>query len=344
MEDDFFKYNTNALDYVNYKSITDSASDQVYLSDLSSKSGVDFSNPDEVNEKMDNLLRNSTLKRACCLHDNSENSNIKKINIKIPIPIDRYKIIDGYDDQNNSYKYEIDRSKLDPYSPEFKFGYINKTIEVDLNKLKNENGNVCSFDGKTYVKNSQDCDDFYKLYCRNVYNTFIKQGGTDEQFQNYSMECQCYGPEPDWVADTGVNIAPKCYKKNCGGSHYDVYQDPKSRDMDCEFVICNADFNVSGVDAGESSNIENVVEQHCGIGRVEELKNSRNNNDPNNSDSNSNNNPNNSDNSNNSNNKSSSNGNDDSESGSTTMIIVGFMLSMICLIIIFVGVYMFIRN
>lgn len=217
-------------------------------------------NATDIKTYLNNVLSNTTIKRACCL--GGPNKNNFTVNVRIPIPAN------------------YDTSDLPAINQSL--GFIDKTVTVPstlCNNLMIKDGTLA-----TYAKNSPTnptyntaCDDFYAVYCANMraqYNdefSTVYPGQTVDmnQFvQYYKPECSCYAwdvpPAARMYSPMGLGYTNCTSTDNDAGN---VYLDPASRDptkKPSELVICSQLINLAGAQAGGDIHIDASLTQNCG--------------------------------------------------------------------------------
>ena len=215
----------------------------------------------DAKAKLDNVMSNTTIKRACCLGaDNGDGTFAVKV--KIPIT-------PNFEDYNS----------LEDFNK--KFQYVEQTVKVPknlCNNLPSAHGNA------SYVKPNKNnstysspCDDFYGLYCGNALaqyaDDYARLYNTDsnpdpEIFAKlYKKECACYNF--DSSVPNALSISPKCLLyPECTDVNNDIgltYLDPMSR-SDCPQTIniCQQLMNFSGLHAGGNVTITPDMSNKCG--------------------------------------------------------------------------------
>jgi hypothetical protein len=200
--------------------------------------------------RLDEILSDTTIKRACCLGKAGKDGNITadekhyKIKVKIPIPSD--------------------------YSPnviERKFGYINKEVLVPIEQCKSV---LPLFDSSGDGFLSSQCDPFYNTYCENMKYLYKLENrdpsGSPQEFYEFASDCACH---------QDVNpIYPPGFSRSCSldfcqfENRPSVYLDATTRDNLCEGTFCTAITNIGAIQLSGSSNlnISNKVLQKCGPG------------------------------------------------------------------------------
>jgi len=205
--------------------------------------------PSQTQQYLNNVLDDSTIKRACCLTNGRPgitSESMIPITVRIPIP-------KNYDFGNNPLA-----------STWQKFGYIDKTVEVPA-YMCNQLGEGTSGDGFNY--NSQSCQDFYSLYCNNMlsmYNSEVNALGypsdSDEFTLSYKPECACFQEQPSYL--TG-SIPPTCYASGCTPNNERVFLSTNAR-QPCSTTICTTNLNLGGAKAGGNITFSQQIQQSCG--------------------------------------------------------------------------------
>jgi len=202
-------------------------------------------------KKIQDILENSTIKRACCLAKSGNNANITpdkknyKIRVKIPLPKDYI-----------------------PDPIEKKFGYTTKEVLVPVE--------YCSkvlplYDTSGTQSLLGECDPFYGAYCENMkylYNIENKGSFASTEFNEYAGECSCHADLPKGIPP---GISRSCLLDFCGfDNRPTVYLDATSRDKPCEGTFCNAITNIGNQSASQGGEIafSNKVTQNCGMGSI----------------------------------------------------------------------------
>lgn len=208
----------------------------------------------QVKDALDQVLSNTTIKRACCL--GGPNPNLFNVNVRIPLP--------------NNYSADIPMINKN-------FGYIDKSVAVPSSLCKN----LPSLQGSaTYAKPSSPdysspCDDFYTVYCANMrafYNdeyqtTYPGKNPDSTSFSvDYKKECACYNPNPSFPP---TFLSPLCLLyPNCTKANSDqgqVYLDPLSRKPCPDNVtICQQVIDLSNASAGGNINVSPELNNQCG--------------------------------------------------------------------------------
>ena len=204
----------------------------------------------QLNTALNNILSETTLKRACCL------ANPKgQINVKIPIP--------SGTQIGSGLPIDLVYNKFD---------YVTKTITIPQNLCPTGYNRFTSPNDPTTLSN---CDTFYKTYCTNIYDDYsagLKASGTSfdpTEFNNFSPDCPCYVPASVYgLSNVGLNIIPSCFYPNCNlGAFNDglIWADSASRGSPtCDITLCTDQTVLNNITAGGNINIINNVEQLCG--------------------------------------------------------------------------------
>jgi hypothetical protein len=203
-----------------------------------------MTNPQSFQSDLDNIISNTTIKRACCVQKTDKNNpDMYKINVKLPIP-------DGYIFDGDPVTSALQQ----------KLGYINKEVKIPKS--------LCD---SSYNGPSDNCDNFMYLYCNNaksIYKNDVTLVGSvysDDEFVTYAPECACYGNPPDFMKNRNMSGLPKtCYLNGCDPNNTGVYLDKTSREKPCNSTICSTIFNVDNIKAGGSANLNSAVTQNCG--------------------------------------------------------------------------------
>jgi hypothetical protein len=194
-------------------------------------------------------LKQSTLKRSCCLNHNAD--AIQSVSVKIPIPS---KDIDG-----KPYVLNPNVTTANKY-PE-KLNYIDHPVKIPKA--------ICDANFPLYKYNTDTCFNFMQLYCNNMKKIFKKEIGYPEKtmpvdsfndaFALYSPECGCYGDlDPD-------NKVQGAFGNNCFMQHCkwpDAFKDLSSV-TDCSGTFCTNILNVTGNKAGGNINVTPSMENSC---------------------------------------------------------------------------------
>lgn len=208
----------------------------------------------QVKNALDQVLANTTIKRACCL--GGPNPNAFNVNVRIPIPSD----------------YSTDIPTINK-----NFGYIDKSVSVPSSlcaNLPSPNGPV-TYTKPTTADYSTPCDNFYSVYCANMrafYNdeyqaTYPGKTPDSASFSvDYKKECACFNPNPSFpptFLSPLCLLYPNCTKANADQGQ--VYLDPLSRKPCPDNVtICQQVIDLSNASAGGSINVSPELNNNCG--------------------------------------------------------------------------------
>ena len=187
---------------------------------------------------LDNMVDNTTIKRACCLGKDN-------IDVRIPIP---KKILNDIESNN------FDNANLDLMKS---IGFFDKRIEIPKGRCP---------DG--YSPSSKQCDNFYVVYCKNSLENFKKtlNGKTydHDEFIKYKPECGCYGDLSAFGNNIPSTFPRKCVFSGCGPSS-PSYVDPSSRKESCSLNVCQSIISAANATVGGNINIKANIAQNCGL-------------------------------------------------------------------------------
>jgi hypothetical protein len=248
-----------------YSQIDNFIDNPTVLVDLANKWG--FANTTEVRNFLTNNLKQTTLKRACCLQKPAVNRQTSQaindhyeVDVRIPAPAD----VGATGAAGKGQLYGT-------------YGFYDKTVYVPKY--------MCESDAmKSYTKYGTNCDNFYKSYCTASLEDYKKAKGitdlsdraTGTQASDYTIfsslwkpECGCYTPPPEW-AKGKVNIVPKCFYPGCKpviGVYLDEvsYDRESRRERDCQQVFCDASIDYGTITAGTDAQFKTAITQNCGI-------------------------------------------------------------------------------
>jgi hypothetical protein len=221
----------------------------------------------EMNEQLDNILSDTTIKRACCLGRDYKVNGQKQegyygIDVRIPLP----KLCDKNKEDN---EYCLDANDLsNDYFQKFNFYDINigvpkelcNTLDGDYSKPAKDNDAVT------------DCDTFFTAYCKNskaFYENELDQINKsidpNGYATDYKPECACLGYV---YVDPVYDVSPKCMvATGCSDDFYDtgkVFLDTYNREKCADNVtICQSVSNWEEADLVASS-VEYDTNQYCG--------------------------------------------------------------------------------
>jgi len=200
---------------------------------------------------LDEILTDVNIKRACCMGSNDPTDpSMLLVNARLPKPT-------TYTAPSNTIIGQI-------YN---KYGFIDQSIKIPKKLCK-----TLADSGFT-SKKSTACQNFYTVYCRNITNEYkAASGSTDKdfdynEFMYYKPECSCFAPTPQYLVKSGVNAPPVCFLPGCDDVD-GVYLDPvsSSDNSNCNLTICQANIDMSQLNAGRDIGIQNKIQQNCGTG------------------------------------------------------------------------------
>ena len=201
----------------------------------------------------DELLSNTTIKKACCVYNGKTGTTDTtfNVNVKIPIPSDK-PITDN----------------MDFATVQRKFNFFNAQVKVPSSMCPVNYNWVKS--GNVDIPTDQ-CKNFMKLYCSNVKDTYkkaikaISNQNVDSvdnlEFSRYSTECACYGDPTEYV---GPQSPPSCYVQNCLNSPAAFVFDTTT----CNATNCISVNNFNNINAGGGTNLNTNTTQNCGPGQT----------------------------------------------------------------------------
>ena len=198
---------------------------------------------------LDDDLKQSTLKRGCCLNHNADATY--SVSVKIPIP--------SKDEKGATYAINPNVLINNKY-PE-KLGYIDHPVQIPKS--------ICDANFPLYKHNTDKCYNFMQLYCNNMKKIFKKAidyptkpmdvDKFNDNFALYSPECGCYGDlDP-------ANIVQGAFGNNCFMQHCkypNAFKDLSSV-ADCSGTFCTNILNVTGNKAGGNINITPSMVNSC---------------------------------------------------------------------------------
>jgi hypothetical protein len=213
-----------------------------------------------ANNKINELLTQTTIKRACCMakRDSSKvdaDNNIT-VNVKIPIPTGS-------------------ASSTDKVGT--KFGFKNVSVKVPKSACTRPEifGEAYNTSDSSKLGNPQ-CDNFIGGYCSNMKYLYKLENGNNpfdpNEFSQYAPECPCYADLPIWAAQKDSSLPngiPKiCALTNCEQGNNDAYLDQSSRDgCKSNITFCTEYNNWKSLNAtqGGTINIDKKTVQNCGV-------------------------------------------------------------------------------
>lgn len=239
-----------------YAEMKNRISDTDRLNYVYQKLGLGASSSETNQNILNNILSNTTIKRACCQHF-PKGGSAKTVSVPVRLPIPKRKGDDplSIDDSTGTGKSAN------------KYGYYDYLAEVDVNEQNCGNYTKYDPDGTE----GSNCDKFYELYCNNIVEEYLDAKGGEwnaadfKLFNDYKPECACFVPIPkEWQSSSVTNtFVPQCLLTGCKNS---PYIDKVSRFNDeCNMTVCLADltFNGNVIDQG-NLDLSNAVTQKCG--------------------------------------------------------------------------------
>jgi hypothetical protein len=214
---------------------------------------LDIDSDKDIQSEMNNILSQTTIKRACCLNNVDSAGNLK-VDVQIPIPKD----INNNTAINNSYLGRINGTYASTWGT---YGYIDKPIIVPKSMCPSNFGQT-----------TDNCDKFYELYCKNAKAFFINEGEeaardkkttftyTDESFFNYKPECGCY-PDMSKTPIVGT-FSPSCFSTKCSHTKLPGVYTPKSV-TNCTLVDCRQAVQIDSAVAINGGKIDVTLENKC---------------------------------------------------------------------------------
>jgi len=219
-------------------------------------------------EILDTIISDTTIKRACCLGNKVTDPEINgiqaegeyyKVGVRIPIPGELLTDLDG------DGTSEWDWLKLTEVGKVMdSFNFYDKDVYIPVGDCP-VNHNPTD-DGEW-----GPCDDFYSVYCKNMYDFFndINGGNVNykqRDFATYKPECACYGDMSGYEG-LGMNTQPACVLYGCDiASSATMYLDPSSRQIQtagCDTTICSTVYDLSDMTVGGNVEWESMTEQAC---------------------------------------------------------------------------------
>ena len=205
---------------------------------------------------INNLLDQTTIKRACCMAKNNGGNNkitvngqdFYTINVKIPTP--------------ENYSYYGDATSQE----QKKFGFVMSEVNVPANMCLNIDPefNINSESSSSFDK----CNNFYASYCENQKYLYLLENNQDydpDEFYNYSnQECACYEDLPPGVTE---GVPHSCFLTHCDKDDINTtYLDAASRASSCTASFCTQINQMGNMDAqdGGTINVANKYKQTCG--------------------------------------------------------------------------------
>jgi hypothetical protein len=224
------------MDALVYSEMSNNITDQEELQNLANLLNLNSSNITEIDNQLNEYLKMTTIKRACCMGRDGPNKGDGSTGVIVRIP------------KPNTYNTSTDVNK----SLEDRFNYIEKTVYVPSKLCDN-----------AWKKYQPYCDNFMNVYCTNQVKLFtaLNNNSFDQgNWKLYSKECSCYAP-PNPSYGSAPHI---CYMNGCSDGDTGVYVDASSRGKQCDMTVCTSILNASGIRAGLNANIDSTVQQNCG--------------------------------------------------------------------------------
>ncbi len=209
----------------------------------------------EVDKKkqIENILSETTIKRACCMAKNSEKSNMVTddvtnqnyytIDVKIPFP-------SGYESQASDFEKKFGYTTVKVYVPEEQCASLPSAYSPD---------NTNDF---------SKCNSFYNTYCENMkylYNIEANNQFSPSEFNNYISECSCLADLPK---GSPAGVPNSCFLDYCSlNNSPTTYLDATSRGAPCNASFCQKINNFLGsLTASEGGQIsfDEKLNQTCG--------------------------------------------------------------------------------
>ena len=254
----------NIIDSLIYTSIKNNINindpDERFLF-LKKETGINDSDDNIAKTKVDSLLTNTTIKRACCMakRDKDKIDADKNISIQVKIPVPT-------GGASSSDKVGT------------KFGFKNVTVKVpssicDKPEIFGPNYNTQDESGK----GNGVCDKFMGAYCNNMkYLYGLENKGNEfdaNEFYSYSPECPCYADLPPWTVQqnqaSSGGLSRTCVLTNCENTNLSVYLDPSSRaSCNSNITFCTEYNTWKGLNASSGGiiNIDKKTTQNCSAG------------------------------------------------------------------------------
>ena len=233
------------IDALVYASIKNNLTTQ-QLSDAGMTSRFTVPSGSTLPRFMNDILSNTTIKKACCLKSGRDGNTDDKFSVRVKIPVPK------------NYNFN-DASEPDIWK---KFGYIEKTVNVPKTMCTAPTLDV------TYGYNEDICQKFMPLYCENVKNFYkdelesIGKKPDPTEFAKYSPECACYADRPKYLQKGGA-LPAICFADGCDTSNNNVFIDTASR-KPCSVTICQSNLDLDSLKAGGNVNVNSKVTQQCG--------------------------------------------------------------------------------
>ena len=190
------------------------------------------------------MLDNTALKRACCNRPNKRSPKTVKVRI--------------------------------PTWPGAPYGNLSADDMAKENQYVDVNVDIAQSCPAGYEDMTKtNCKDFYRIYCGNILDEFIKRYWRDkntpfpyDKWVDYKKECACFAPDPKWVQAMQFNTLPKCVIPECRqGSG--AFLDSISQAGECQdLTYCSQNFSADTIAAIDNSEVNLAVTMvnNCGPG------------------------------------------------------------------------------
>ena len=210
---------------------------------------------EELKKKINNMLKYTTLKRACCT--NYKNNSTLAINVPTFSPVDPSTLRDSAKRLYDTYKM------------------YNQTINVP--------SELCNMpELQDFTPGGDKCNAFYEIYCRNAEKHFDRITlPKDQNYANwaaYKPDCSCFGkyvpPIFDPKNNRNLNFDAdgsqpvRCYLSSCDNNYYDYNsrdKNDKTKGRECKTLsICINNTNIGDIKAN-NVNIKMENKQDCDV-------------------------------------------------------------------------------
>ena len=225
---------TNTLDALAFSEIKTVLTDEKEIADLAKANLIGGSDKDQMIQRMNDVLKDTTIKRAICLDRRDGKGNFI-IPVRIPM-------VSNYN--KNDYH-------------EKKFGYVDKIVYVPESLASKY---------PEYAGDKLLCDRFYDIYCANARKIYKDENDgkfSSIEWSNVRPDCSCFGRIEDVYQGSLLNGKPKkCYMPGCRKDNLNAYLDVQSRAEDCTDVICQVIVNIQDSDL-KDTDIRQIITQNC---------------------------------------------------------------------------------
>jgi len=228
-------------------------SDDSHYTKLRNSTGI------QTEAALNELLSQTTIKKACCMGKQDITGKYFKTTVKIPVPKD-YVPKPGEDTQFIN-----------------KFGYVSKEVLVPIEMCPN-NFKPPTGTNTQEVNNYEGyCDRFMYAYCENEKYLYNKEADqpTNDEFSYYAPTCPCFIDPPEQFKLV-PGVQPGCYAPGCTLANQSAYIDKGTRVRGgCDASFCISVQNIGGITATEKSQakLDNKVVQNCDSTRTTIAKN-----------------------------------------------------------------------